>query len=125
MKQEITTENAPAALGPYSQGIEALGFIFVSGQIALDPATGDLNTGSTGEQTRIVLDNLNAILEAAGSSLSKAVKCTVFLQDMNDFAEMNSVYAEYFGSPFPARAAIQIARLPKDAKVEIDAIAVK
>ena len=125
MKQEIKSENAPAALGPYSQAIEANGFIFVSGQIALDPATGELNTGGIKEQTRIVLSNVKAVLEAAGSSLDKALKCMVFLQDMNDFAEMNTAYAEYFDSPFPARVAVQVARLPKDVKVEIDAIAIK
>ena len=125
MKQEIKSENAPAALGPYSQAIEANGFIFVSGQIALDPATGELNTGGIKEQTRIVLSNVKAVLEAAGSSLDKALKCMVFLQDMNDFAEMNTAYAEYFDSPFPARVAVQVARLPKDVKIEIDAIAIK
>lgn len=125
MKKEIKSENAPAALGSYSQAIEANGFIFVSGQIALDPATGELNMGGIGEQTRIVLNNVKAVLEAAGSSMDQAVKCTVFLQDMNDFAEMNTAYTEYFDSPFPARVAVQIARLPKDVKVEIDAIAVK
>ena len=125
MKQEIKSENAPVALGPYSQAIEANGFIFVSGQIALDPATGELNTGGIKEQTRIVLSNVKAVLEAAGSSLDKALKCMVFLQDMNDFAEMNTAYAEYFDSPFPARVAVQVARLPKDVKIEIDAIAIK
>lgn len=125
MTHEIKTEYAPKALGPYSQGIEANGFIFVSGQIALDPTTGELITGGIKEQTRRVLDNIKAILEAAGSTLDKAVKCTVFLQDMNDFVDMNTVYAEYFSSPFPARAAVQIVRLPKDVLVEIDAIAVK
>ena len=125
MKKEIITENAPTALGPYSQGVEANGFIFVSGQIALDPAIGEMITGDITDQTRKVLDNVKAVLEAAGSSLDKSVKCTVYLQDMNDFADMNTVYAEYFSSPFPARAAVQIARLPKDALVEIDAIAVK
>ena len=125
MKKEIKSENAPAALGPYSQAIEANGFIFVSGQIPLDPATGELNRGGIGEQTRIVLNNVKAVLEAAGSSMDQAVKCMVFLQDMNDFAEMNTAYTEYFDSPFPARVAVQIARLPKDAKVEIDAIAIK
>lgn len=125
MKKEIKTEKAPKAIGPYSQAIEANGFIFASGQIPIDPSTGELNTGSIEEQTRLVLNNLNAVLEAAGSSFDKTVKCTVFLQDMNDFSRMNGVYAEFFKSPFPARAAVQVARLPKDVKVEIEAIAIK
>ncbi len=125
MKKEVKTEKAPKAIGPYSQGIEANSFIFASGQIAIDPSTGELNTGSIEEQTRLVLNNLKAVLEAAGSSFDKTVKCTVFLQDMNDFSRMNGVYAEFFKSPFPARAAVQVARLPKDVKVEIEAIAIK
>ncbi len=123
MKQEVKTEKAPKAIGPYSQGIIANGFVFASGQIPLDPATGELNTGTIEEQTRLVLKNLGAVLEAAGSSYDKAVKCTVFLQDMNDFSRMNQVYAEFFKAPFPARAAVQVARLPRDVKVEIEAIA--
>lgn len=125
MKKEVKTEKAPKAIGPYSQAIEANGFIFASGQIAIDPSTGELNTGSIEEQTRLVLNNLKAVLEAAGSSFDKTVKCTVFLQDMNDFSRMNGVYAEFFKSPFPARAAVQVARLPKDVRVEIEAIAIK
>ncbi len=125
MKKEIKTQNAPAAIGPYSQAIEANGFIFVSGQIAIDPSTGDLSTGDVEEQTRLVLTNLNSVLEAAGSSLENVVKCTVFLQDMNDFSKMNAVYDEFFNAPYPARAAVEVARLPKDVKVEIEAIAVK
>ena len=122
---EIKTDKAPEALGPYSQGVEVNGFIYTAGQIALDPASGEMIPGGITEQTHRVLENLQAVLAAAGSSLEKAVKCTVFLQDMNDFAAMNSVYAEYFSSPFPARAAVQAVRLPKDALVEIDAVAVK
>jgi 2-iminobutanoate/2-iminopropanoate deaminase len=125
MKKEIKTENAPAAIGPYSQAIEVNGFIFASGQIPIIPSTGELNTGTIEEQTRQVLDNMSAVLEAAGSSLDKAVKCTVFLQDMNDYSAMNAVYGEYFTPPYPARAAVQVARLPKDVKVEIEVIAVK
>ena len=125
MKKEVKTEKAPKAIGPYSQAIEANGFIFASGQIAIDPSTGELNTGSIEEQTRLVLNNLKAVLEAAGSSFDKTVKCTVFLQDKKDFSRMNGVYAEFFKSPFPARAAVQVARLPKDVKVEIEAIAIK
>jgi 2-iminobutanoate/2-iminopropanoate deaminase len=125
MKKEIKTEKAPKAIGPYSQAIEANGMIFASGQIAIDPSTGELNTGSIDEQTRMVLSNLKAVLEAGGSSLDKAVKCTVFLQDLNDYAQMNAVYGEFFKSPYPARAAVQVARLPKDVKVEIEVIAIK
>lgn len=125
MKKEIKTDNAPKAIGPYSQAIEANGMIFASGQIAIDPKTGELSTGTVEEQTRLVLQNLKAVLEAAGSSLDKAVKCTVFLQDMDDFNKMNGVYAEFFTPPYPARAAVQAARLPKDVKVEIEAIAIK
>ncbi|MGQ9671704.1 MAG: RidA family protein [Candidatus Aminicenantales bacterium] len=124
MKQEVKTEKAPKAIGPYSQGIIANGFVFVSGQIPLDPTSGELGLGTIEEQTRLVLRNVGAVLEAAGSSYEKVVKCTVFLQDMNDFSRMNQVYAEFFRAPFPARAAVQVARLPRDVKVEIEAIAV-
>lgn len=125
VQKEIKTEKAPQAIGPYSQAIEANGFIFASGQIAIDPATGEINQGSVAEQTRQVLTNLKAVFEAAGTSINAVVKCTVFLQDMNDYAAMNEVYGEFFASPYPARAAVQVARLPKDVKVEIEAIAVK
>lgn len=125
MKKEIKTEKAPQTIGPYSQAIMADGIIFASGQIAIDPATGNLNTGSIEEQTRFVLSNLQAVLEAAGSSFDEVVKCTVFLQDMNDFSRMNAVYGEFFTPPYPARVAVQVARLPKDVKVEIEAIAIK
>jgi len=125
MKKEIKTEKAPKAIGPYSQAIVANGLIFASGQIPIDPSTGELNTGSIEEQTRLVLSNLKAVLEAAGSSFDQVVKCTVFLQDMNDFSRMNAVYGEFFKPPYPARAAVQVARLPKDVKVEIEAIAIK
>jgi 2-iminobutanoate/2-iminopropanoate deaminase len=124
MKQEINTEKAPKAIGPYSQGIIANGFVFASGQIALNPATGELNTGSVEEQAHLVLTNLKAVIEASGSSMDKVVKCTVFLQDMNDYGAVNAIYGEYFNAPYPARAAIQVARLPKDVKVEIEAIAI-
>ena len=125
MQEEIKTDKAPKAIGPYSQAIVANGFVFASGQIPIDPATGELNTGTIEEQTRQVLKNLTAVLEAAGTSLHKVVKATVFLQDMNDFTRMNAVYGEFFTPPYPARAAVQVARLPKDAKVEIEAVAVK
>lgn len=124
MKQEINTDNAPKAIGPYSQGIIANGFVFASGQIPLDPATGELNTGTVEEQAHLVLTNLKAVIEASGSSMDKVVKCTVFLQNMDDYGAVNAIYGEYFNSPYPARAAIQVARLPKDVKVEIEAIAV-
>ena len=124
MKKEIKTDKAPQAIGPYSQGIIANGFIFASGQIAIDPKTGELNTGTIEEQTRLALTNLKAVIEAAGSSFDKVAKCTVFLQDMDEFSRMNQVYAEFFKPPFPGRAAVQVARLPKDVKVEIEAIAI-
>lgn len=124
MKKAIQTEKAPKAIGPYSQGIVANGLIFASGQIPIHPATGELDTGSIEDQTRLALKNLQAVLEAGGCSLEKVVKCTVFLQDMDDFSQMNAVYSEFFKPPYPARAAVQVARLPKDVKVEIEAIAV-
>lgn len=124
MKKEIKTDKAPKAIGPYSQAIVANNFIFASGQIAIDPTTGELQNGSIEEQTRLVLNNMKAVLEAGGSSFDKVVKCTVFLQNMDDFSRMNTIYGEFFKPPFPARAAVQVARLPKDVKIEIEAIAV-
>ena len=124
MKKEIKTDKAPKAIGPYSQAIVANGLVFASGQIPIDPATGELNNGPFEEQTRQVLKNLTAVLEAAGSSLDGVVKATVFLQDMNDFAKLNAVFGEFFKPPYPARAAVQVARLPKDVKVEIEVTAV-
>jgi 2-iminobutanoate/2-iminopropanoate deaminase len=124
MKQPIKTDKAPAAIGPYSQGIEwDSKLVFSSGQIPLDPKTGNLVEGDIKAQTKQALENLKAVLEAGGSSLKKVVKCTVFLADMNDFAAMNEVYAQYFPQNPPARSAFQVARLPKDARVEIEAIA--
>lgn len=125
MKREIKTEKAPKAIGPYSQAIVANGFVFVSGQIPLDPATGGLVTGPVEEQARRVFANIAAVLDAAGSSFDKVVKTTVFLQDMNDFAKMNGVYAEFFKAPFPARAAVQVARLPRDVRIEVEVIALE
>ncbi len=125
MKKEIKTEMAPQGIGPFSQAIEANGFVFASGQIALDPKTDELNSGSVEEQTRLVLNNLKSVFEAAETSLDNVVKCNVYLQDMEDYSGMNAVYGEFFSSPYPARAAVQVARLPKDVKVEIEAIAVK
>ena len=119
----VHTEAAPKAIGPYSQAIVANGLVFCSGQVALDPATGALNPGYVAVQTRQALANLKAVLEAAGSSLHRVVKTTVYLADMDDFAEMNAVYAEIFAGHAPARATVEVARLPKDALVEIDAIA--
>jgi 2-iminobutanoate/2-iminopropanoate deaminase len=122
--KRVETANAPAAIGPYSQAIIANGFVYTAGQIPLDPATGQLVEGDIAEQTRRVMQSLQAILEAAGSSLQSVVKTTVFLQDMNDFAAMNGIYAEYFGEHKPARSTVQAARLPRDVKVEIEAIGV-
>jgi 2-iminobutanoate/2-iminopropanoate deaminase len=123
MREAVSTSSAPAAIGPYSQAIRAGSLIFVSGQIPLDPASGTMVDGDIAAQTHRVLRNLTHILEAAGSSLDRVVRATVFLADMNDFAAMNEVYATYFASPAPARSTIQAARLPKDARVEIDVIA--
>ena len=123
MKTPIHTPHAPAAIGPYSQAIRTGGLIFVSGQIPVDPATGAFAGDTIEAQTRQSLENLKAILEEAGSGLDKVVKTTVFLQDMGDFAAMNGIYAEYFAEPFPARAAVQVGRLPKDALVEIECVA--
>jgi 2-iminobutanoate/2-iminopropanoate deaminase len=123
MREPLSTPNAPAAIGPYSQAIRAGGFLFLSGQIPLDPATGTLVSGGIADQTRRVLDNLGAILAVAGVSFNHVVKTTVYLADMNEFAAMNEVYATYFKSPAPARATIQAARLPRDVRVEIDLIA--
>jgi 2-iminobutanoate/2-iminopropanoate deaminase len=119
----VETQAAPKAIGPYSQAVKAGGFVFCSGQIALDPATGEMVAGSVAEQTRRVLQNLQAVLQAAGSSLDRVVKTTVFLQDFADFAAMNAVYAGYFPQAPPARATVQVARLPKDALVEIEVVA--
>jgi len=120
----IATTDAPAAIGPYSQAVEAGGLVFCSGQIPLDPVTGALVEGDVAQQTRQVLTNLSAVLSAAGCGLEAVLKCTVYLADMNDFGAMNEVYAEFFGDSRPARAAVEVSRLPKDVAVEIDAIAV-
>lgn len=125
MRQVIATNGAPKAIGPYSQAIRANGFIFVSGQTPIDPATQQLVSGTIGEQTERVLRNIEAILQQAGSSMAKIVRCGVFLKDMNDFAAMNEVYAKFFPSEPPARSTVQAARLPKDCQVEIDAIALE
>lgn len=122
-KQVIQTANAPAAVGPYSQAIVAGGLVYTAGQIALVPGTSELAAGGIAEQTRQVMHNLKAILETAGSSLDQVVKVTVYLQDLNDFAAMNAVYAEFFTVAPPARSTIQAAKLPRAALVEIDCIA--
>jgi len=123
MREAVSSSAAPAAIGPYSQAIRAGNLLFVSGQIPLDPATGTMVEGGIAVQTHRVFRNLAGILEAAGTSLDHVVRATVYLADMNDFAGMNDVYGGYFSSPAPARSTIQAARLPKDARVEIDVIA--
>jgi 2-iminobutanoate/2-iminopropanoate deaminase len=123
MREIISTQDAPQAIGPYSQAIKANGFIFTSGQIAIDPATQQVIAGDVAAQTDRVLRNLLGILEAAGSGLSKVVRSTVFLKSMNDFAAMNGVYGKYFSSAPPARSTVEVSRLPKDVLVEIDVVA--
>ncbi len=122
LREPVKTTDAPAALGPYSQAIKAGGFVYVSGQVPIDPATGEFVAGGIAEQTDRVLKNVAAVLEAAGSSLIQLVKTTVFLADMNEFAAMNEVYAKFFTEAPPARATVQAARLPRDARVEIEAV---
>ncbi len=124
MKEIVSTENAPGAIGPYSQAIKAGGMVFCSGQIPIDPVTGEFVSADVGEQTVQVLKNLGEVLKAAGTSLDNVVKTTVFLADMNDFAVVNEVYGRYFTENKPARATVQAARLPRDARVEIDCIAI-
>ena len=119
----VTTDGAPGAIGPYSQAVAVDGWVFCSGQIPIDPATGELIEGDIGTQTDLVLKNLTAVLEAAGASLSRVVKTTVFLADMGDFAGMNEVYARHFGDHKPARAAVAVRTLPKNVTVEIEAVA--
>lgn len=122
MKEIISTDRGPKAIGPYSQAIRANGFIFISGQVAFDPATSQLIEGDISQQTARVLENLKAIVEAAGSSLDHAVKTSVFLKDMGEFAAMNEVYSRYFSKNPPARSTVEVARLPRDVRVEIDLI---
>ncbi len=123
MREIISTKDAPEAIGPYSQAIKANGFVFVSGQIAIDPATQQVIAGDVAAQTDRVLRNLSEILEAAETGLGKVVRSTVFLKNMSDFAAMNEVYAKYFSTAPPARSTVEVARLPKDVLVEIDVIA--
>ncbi len=123
MREVVSTKDAPQAIGPYSQAIKANGFVFTSGQIAIDPATQQVVAGDVAAQTDRVLRNLSEILEAAGSGLGKVLRSTVFLKSMNDFAAMNQVYGQYFSSDAPARSTVEVTRLPKDVLVEIDVIA--
>lgn len=123
--KEIQSTAAPAAIGPYSQAIEANGMVFASGQIPIDPSTGNIVEGGIEQQTRQSLRNVKAVLEAAGTDLAHVVKTTVFLSSITDFANMNEVYAQYFSQPFPARSAVAVKDLPKGALVEIEVVAVK
>lgn len=122
-KTQVRTDSAPQAIGPYSQAIVAQGLVFCSGQIPLDPATGNVVEGGIDEQTHRVLKNLTAVVEAAGSTMAKVVKTTVFLQSMSDFAAMNAIYATYFPAPAPGRSTVEVARLPRNVLVEIECIA--
>jgi len=123
VRQAVSTPSAPQAIGPYSQGVRAGSLLFVSGQVPIDPATGNIIEGDIAAQTHRVLQNIGEILKAGGASFDHVVRTTVFLADMNDFAAMNAVYATYFTAPAPARATVQVSRLPRDARVEIDVIA--
>jgi 2-iminobutanoate/2-iminopropanoate deaminase len=123
MRDVVLTDRGPKPIGPYSQAVRTNGFLFVSGQVALDPKTGEMTGADIRPQTERVFENIKGILEAAGSNLHHVVKTTVFLKDMNDFSTMNEVYAKYFTSAPPARSTVQVARLPKDALVEIEVIA--
>jgi len=122
-KEAVASDGAPKAIGPYSPAVRAGQLLFVSGQVAIDPATGAMVDGDVKAQTRRVMDNLGALLEAAGLDFSAVVRTTVFLADMNDFAAMNEIYGSYLSQPYPARATVQVSRLPRDARVEIDLIA--
>ena len=123
MKDRVQTDSAPKAIGPYSQAIKANGLVFASGQIPLDPATMQIVEGGIREQTERVMNNLSAVLQAAGSSLDRVVKTTVFLVDLADFADMNETYGRFFGEAPPARSTVQVSRLPRDVRIEIDLIA--
>jgi 2-iminobutanoate/2-iminopropanoate deaminase len=123
MKAIVLTDKGPKPIGPYSQAVKSNGFLFASGQVALDPRSNEFFGGDIRQQTRLVLENIKGILEAAGSNLNHVVKTTVFLKDMNDFAAMNEIYAKYFAIAPPARSTVEVARLPKDAFVEIEVIA--
>lgn len=120
--QIIETQNAPSAIGPYSQAVVSNGMLYVSGQIPLDPSTGEIVSGGISGQTKQVLDNLKAVVEAGGASMASVVKVTIYIIDMNDFATVNEIYGTYFSAPFPARACVQVSALPKGVEVEMDAI---
>ena len=124
MKDRVQSEGAPKAIGPYSQAIKANGLVFASGQIPLDPASGQIVEGDIAQQTERVLNNLKAVLEAAGTSLDRVVKTTVFLADLGDFGAMNEAYGRFFGDPPPARSTVEVSRLPRGARIEIDVIAI-
>jgi 2-iminobutanoate/2-iminopropanoate deaminase len=123
MRDVVLTDRGPKPIGPYSQGVRVNGFLFISGQIALDPATGEMNGGDIAQQTERVMENVKGIVEAAGSKMAHVVKTTVFLKNMSDFAAMNEVYARYFTAAPPARSTVEVARLPKDALVEVEVVA--
>ena len=125
MKTIISTDKAPQAIGPYSQAVEVNGVIYTSGMIPINPADGTLVTGSVEEQAEQALKNLKALIEESGSSMDKVIKTTVFIKDMNDFAKINEVYARYFTDNYPSRSCVEVARLPKDVLIEIEAIAIK
>jgi 2-iminobutanoate/2-iminopropanoate deaminase len=125
MKTEISTKNAPAAIGPYSQAIEVNGMIYTSGMIPINPQTGELVTGTVEEQAEQAFSNLKALVEASGSSMDKVVKTVVFIKNMEDFTKINTIYEKYFTEPYPARSCVEVARLPKEVALEIEAIATK
>lgn len=125
MKNIISTDKAPAAIGPYSQAVEVNGMVYTSGVIPINPATGELVGGDAAEQARQAFTNLEALLEAASTSMKNVIKTVVFIKDMNDFGNINEVYAEFFPAPYPARSCVEVARLPKDVAIEIEAIAIK
>ena len=125
MKNVISTDKAPAAIGPYSQAIEVNGLVYTSGVIPVNPATGELVDGDAAMQAKQVFANLEALLEAAGTSINNVIKTVVFIKDMNEFGNINEVYAEFFPAPYPARSCVEVARLPKDVAIEVEAIAVK
>jgi len=125
MHKAVHTDKAPTAIGPYSQAIDTGALIYTSGQIPIDPSTGQVVSGGIKEQTAQVLENLKNVLEAAGSSMEKVIKTTVFMKDLSDFSAMNEVYAKYFSEPYPARSCVEVNRLPKDVLIEIEAVALK